>query len=73
MTADRAEFVLSMTFVYMPGCLLLRSNRIEKLQFNGHYISETIRHNERRNSFSCAIKGVLDCKKKKNARKLEQK
>lgn len=48
---------------------------MENLQFNGHYISETICHNERRKcvsvqaDFSCAIKGVLDCKKNKKQKK----
>lgn len=47
---------------------------MDKLQFNGHYISETTVYVTRKEenetcllgqTFSCAIKGVLDCKKKK--------
>lgn len=46
-TSIWAEFVLSMTLLYMLGCLLF-SNQMEKLQLNCHYISETICQNERR-------------------------
>lgn len=45
-------FVLSMNLLYMLGCYLLRSNQMENLQFNAHYISETICHNERRKCVS---------------------